>query len=206
MAKYRIVEMNDLRGDGQTTTYPKLVRMGRIKTKELAQMVADRSTMSAADVMGTLTALSQVMAQQMALGYSVELEDIGTFSAKLGMVDGAEREDIEGQSRKNASSIRVKGINFKASKSFIEATHDRLSLERAGRKKLEEVTSTREERLSLAKAYISKVGWIKPKNYAEITGLGRTKAGAELRAFVAEGLLKVHGLGSHIYYTLVESI
>lgn len=202
MAKYKIVEMNDLRGDGQVITYPKLIHMGQIKSKELAQLVAERSTMSIADVQGTLVALSQVMAQQMALGYSVELEDIGIFSAKLGMIEGVEREEVGGEKKKNASSIRVANINFKANKSLINTTQERIRLERVSNFQREEIRSTKEERFTLAESYIQSYGAIRPKIYAQMTGLERTKAGAELREFAKDGLLKARGLATHIYYTL----
>ena len=52
---------------------------GLIGTREIAQRIAQRSTLSAADIRATLIALAEVMETYLHEGYSVKLDDIGVF-------------------------------------------------------------------------------------------------------------------------------
>lgn len=60
--------------------YPRSILVGKpISTEQVAQRLAAESTVSPADVMAVLQALSGVMGDYMAQGRSVRLDGIGTF-------------------------------------------------------------------------------------------------------------------------------
>ena len=52
---------------------------GLIGTREIAQRIADRSTLSPTDVRATLIGLVDVMENYLHEGYSVKLDDLGVF-------------------------------------------------------------------------------------------------------------------------------
>ena len=61
--------------------YPKAVHLGTVGTDELAEMVSRRCTITKADVLGCLAALSEVMQEQVTNSMAVKLDGIGIFKA-----------------------------------------------------------------------------------------------------------------------------
>ena len=90
--------------------YPQAVVVGKsISTKELAQALSDRSTVTISDCRAVLSEIGLVMAEFMAQGKSVKLEGLGSFrygicSAKNGV------ETEEKVSASQISAIRVRFV------------------------------------------------------------------------------------------------
>ena len=90
--------------------YPHAVVVGKsISTKELAQALSDRSTVTLSDCRAVLSEIGLVMAEYMAQGKSVKLEGLGSFrygicSAKNGV------ETEEKVSASQISAIRVRFV------------------------------------------------------------------------------------------------
>ena len=90
--------------------YPHAVVVGKsISTKELAQALSDRSTVTLSDCRAVLSEIGLVMAEFMAQGKSVKLEGLGSFrygicSAKNGV------ETEEKVSASQISAIRVRFV------------------------------------------------------------------------------------------------
>lgn len=90
--------------------YPQAVVVGKpTSTKELAQVLSDRSTVTLSDCRAVLSEIGLVMAEFMAKGKSVKLEGLGSFrycinSAKKG-VDAAEE-----VSATQIGSVRVRFV------------------------------------------------------------------------------------------------
>ena len=60
---------------------------------------------------------SDELAYYMAQGYSVSIDGVGTFKPTLGIAEGKETDTLDGDEQKrNARSIMVNGVNFRASK------------------------------------------------------------------------------------------
>lgn len=88
--------------------YPRAVMIDKIGTDALAGLISKRCTITKADVLGCLAALSEVMNEQITDSKSVKLAGIGTFSAKLrtaGMVKDLKEFNPN-------SHIKGYGVNF----------------------------------------------------------------------------------------------
>jgi len=63
---------------------------------------------------------------------------------------------------------------------------------------------TPEERFQLLIAHLKENGFITCKKYAELTGLLKNKASAELRKWYMEQKIKREGRVPHVFYRLVQ--
>ena len=136
-------------------------------------------------------------------GYSVTLDDWGTFKATLGLEEGKEKDTIDGsESKRNARSLYLNGINFQADKKLVRNARQRCKLERAGIVRVKRSPYTKEERLQKALGYLEENKVLKVSQYMELTGLAHTTAANELRAFSrdsASGIISV-GRGPAVVY------
>ena len=72
--------------------YPSIQFTGRVTTREVAEMAAERSTLSTMDMMAAIESFLAIIPQQLAKGNIVELGDFGSFWLKTSS-DGAELPD-----------------------------------------------------------------------------------------------------------------
>ena len=196
-------EVNDLHNEGQTLLYPRMVIEGCFDTDEVIRRVARTTTFSSGDVKGVLEAVRLEMAYMMASGYSVRLEGIGTFTPSLALKKGKERETPDGESRRNAMSIKVGSINFRVDKEWVQVVDSNCHLTRKTGGYTRHVSKyTPEERLALAQRYLETHSELTVLGYAYLTGLSRTTAGRELRRWhETEGSgIGIKGFGSHRVY------
>jgi predicted histone-like DNA-binding protein len=78
--KYNIVERgNPSNPEAPRKYYPSIQSSGRVTTREMAEMAADRSTLTTADMMAAIESFLAIVPQQLAKGNIVELGDFGTF-------------------------------------------------------------------------------------------------------------------------------
>ena len=187
-------EMPDMKKEGETLLYPRMEITGTCET----------STFNRAEVRVALDLITGTMARFMAEGRSVRIEGIGLFTPTLTLKKGREREDAEGNSpRRNAASIKIGGINFRADRTLINETNTLCNLERgSGVKKHRRPKTTAEERLAMAKKYLEENPFITVSEYSKMADLNRTTAAKELKAWAAdtESGIAIKGLGTHKVY------
>ena len=118
MAFYKMQSLPDMRGEDIKTTYPRMTGGRVVTTDELAARVSEESTFSAGEVKGILASVCKYLAWYMRDGDRVKVDGLGTFSASLGMADDAEPE-VPGVTRRNARSVRVRGVNLRADKQLV---------------------------------------------------------------------------------------
>jgi predicted histone-like DNA-binding protein len=111
--KFNIVE----RGNPADRTapkkyYPSIQFTGRLTTRELAEMAAERSTLSTMDMMAAIESFLAIIPQQLAKGNIVELGDFGSFWLKTNC-DGAALPD-----EVSASQIATILPRFRPGKKF----------------------------------------------------------------------------------------
>lgn len=201
MAKYIMTQLPDLNGAGKHITYPKMQIAERIGLQELAHKISMASSFTEGDVVGLVALLCDEIASKVAEGYSVKVDGLGTFTAKLALRKGIDREE-EGGTKRNATSIELGGINFRADKVLVRTANAHCSLTRAQSPKRQTPIGGEQERLGRALAYLHKYPTMNIRTYASITGLERTAAGRELRDFKQKGLVGSIGRGTHLLYTL----
>jgi len=91
--KFNIVERgNPSNREAPKKFYPSIQSSGRVTTRELAEMAAQRSTMSSIDMMAAIETFLAIIPEQLAKGNIVELGDFGNFWLRI-EAEGAESED-----------------------------------------------------------------------------------------------------------------
>ena len=197
-------EMPDMKKEGETLLYPRMEITGTCETDELVEASIKGSTFNRGEVRGALDLIAGAMARFMAEGRSVRIEGIGLFTPTVKLRKGKERENIEGNSpRRNAASIEIGGINFRADRTLINETNTLCNLERgSGVKKCRRPKTTAEERLNIVKKYLEENPFITVSDYSKMVELNRTTAAKELKAWAAdtESGIAIKGLGTHKVY------
>lgn len=197
-------EMPDMKKEGETILYPRMEITGTCETDELVEASIKGSTFNRGEVRGALDLIAGAMARFMAEGRSVRIEGIGLFTPTVKLRKGKERENIEGNSpRRNAASIEIGGINFRADRTLINETNTLCNLERgSGVKKCRRPKTTAEERLNIVKKYLEENPFITVSDYSKMVELNRTTAAKELKAWAAdtESGIAIKGLGTHKVY------
>ena len=185
MAKYVKQEMNDLNGSDKKRAYYRLKTIRNLSGEEFIEIMAGRHAgVNPAMVKQVLYQAAEDMAFYMAMGYTVTLDGIGTFRPSLGMRRGKQMEEMkDGATKRNAQSICVKKINFKAAKRLIKRTNSECELERGGTNRLHRSPYTKEERLKLALNFLESHPYMRVVDYIRLTELSRTTATRELREF-----------------------
>lgn len=201
-------EMVDLHNEGRTLLYPRLEMLGNCGLDELAQRVAEGTTFGVGEVKGIICQVAKRMAMTMGMGRSVTLDGIGTFTPALGLKKGREREKSEGDgTRRNATSIEVSNVHFRADKELVHEVRRHCRLERSPKQnRIRRPKCPPEERLALAQRFLEKHPMMSVGDYAALTGLGRTRAGEELRRWAGtDGSgIGTEGMGSHRVYVRQE--
>lgn len=204
MAKYFMQEMPDMRKEGETLLYPRMEITGTCETDELVETCIKGSTFNRGEVRGALDLIARSMARFMAEGRSVRIEGIGLFTPTLTLKKGKKREDAEGNSpRRNAASIEIGGINFRADRTLISETNILCNLERgSGVKRCRNPKTTAEERLDMVNRYLEENPFITVSEYSKIADLNRTTAAKELKTWATEteSGIAIKGIGTHKVY------
>ena len=208
MAKYIKKEIVDLNGTGTTQAYYRMKTWQKLPFGEfvrrchVAHGAFDKGTIE-----GVVMSVCEQLAFELANGYSVKIDGLGTFRAKLGMRPDKEMDSFEeGEPKHNALSIKVTGVSFRADKNFVEETDRSCDLERAGEDRLRYSAFSQEERLEKAKEYLLEKGFMRVGDYATLTGLSYSTAGRELRRLAsdsASGIIS-HGRKSAKLYLLAS--
>ncbi len=80
--------------------YPRAITIGTaINTDQIAETLADRSTVTKTDVKAVLTEMADVMSQYMAQGKSVKLDGLGSFRLGLNTKGVKNEEDFDFQTQ-----------------------------------------------------------------------------------------------------------
>ena len=185
MAKYIKQEMTDLSGKGEEKIYYRLQSERNIDFNALAEYVGRHNgMMSKGLVINVMEHVVDAMAELIGKGHSVTIDRLGTFRASLGLAEDKEMDTFDGdETKRNARSLRLTGINYRADKVLIREANRHCKLERAGESRLHHSPYTKEERLKLALQYLEEHGAMRVAEYMELTGLSRTKATLELKEF-----------------------
>lgn len=204
MAKYEMREMPDLLRTGRRILYPRMIVEQQLGTEEWLRQASQGTTFSAGELRGMMAGVARQLALSLASGCTVKLEGLGTFSVRLELADGAERESVEADNpRRNARSIRVAGVHFRPDRLLVQRIDGHCELERqSGTGRLQASPYTPEERLQRALAYLDTHPMLNVSAYAELVRLSRTRAALELSIWTrdeATGLQSL-GHGSHKVY------
>ena len=204
MAKYIKQEMPNLNGTEEPQVYYRLKTSQSIDLKEFAQYISHNgSAADRAQIESVIIRTAEGLAVLLGNGYSVNINGIGTFKAGIGLKGDKEIDSFEeDEAKRNARSLRLSGINYRADKELIKKSNSHCKLERAGESRLHRSPYTQEERLKLALEFLGKRGAMRVADYVEMTGLSRSVATKELIEFRrdASSGISFIGSGNHKVY------
>ncbi len=206
MAKYIMAPMSNRKtAEGDVPFYPRVLIEHRTNSEEIAQMLSKSTSFTKGDVLGIISALGEVIASELVAGHAVYLDGIGRFSPSLKLKDGVEPEQEHKEGHRNANSIEFHSINFRPCKELITTCNLKGDLTRAKIHKSDPMSSTLDDRCHMAVNYIKASGFLKVRDYVDLTGLSRNKASQELRELKDAGFLGCRGGGSHVVYILPDT-
>ena len=146
---------------------------------------------------GVLAALTQQLAYELANGYSVKLDGLGVFNAKIGLCKDKEQDDFsEDGTRRNAASLQVTGVSLKVDKELVKAINKDCDLERGDDERLSRQTYTLEQRIERARDFIRKNGYMRSYEYAQLNGLAKSTASRELIRITSDPRSGIRSEGS----------
>ena len=209
MAKYIKQEMTDLSGKGEEKVYYRLQSERNIDFNALAEYVGRHNgMMSKGLVINVMEHVVDAMAELIGKGHSVTIDGLGTFRASLGLEKDKVMDTFDGdETKRNARSLRLTGINYRADKVLIRKANRHCKLERAGEARLHHSPYSKEERLKLALQYLEEHGAMRVVEYMELTGLSRTKAAMELKEFrqdLSSGITFIGRGSAKVYVKALE--
>lgn len=209
MARYIKQEMSDLNGKGEKRVFYRMKIEGNIDTEQFMDEIAyPGSGLSRANVVSVMTAMAEQLARCMANGYSVTLDRIGTFKPQLGVVKDKEVDSFEaGEPQRNAQSLEVNGVSFRADKKLVRNTNRQCRLERGGTSRIKPSPYSEKERLARALRYLDEHSVMHVSDYMHITGLKRTSATLELQRLRCDPTsgITFSGWGKHKVYVRKKS-
>ena len=209
MARYIKQELPDLHKTGERKAYYRMKTKRKIDFNQFVDLISSHNSgISRGEAFRVLMHATDILAELLAQGYSVTIDEMGTFKATIGLVSDKEMDSFEeGTPKLNARSLRVDGVSFKADKRLILNVDKRCDLKRAGVSRLCRSPFTKEERLQKALEYLNAHGAMKVKDYMELTSLSHTVAAKELREFehdAASGITSIGRLAGKVYVRRLE--
>ena len=209
MARYIKQELPDLRRTGEKKAYYRLKTEQKIDFHQFIDRISSHNSgISRGEAFRVLMHATDTLAELLAEGYSVTIDDMGTFKATVGLVEDKEMDSFEeGTPKLNARSLKIDGVSFQADKKLIVNVDKRCDLKRAGTSRLCRSPFTKEERLQKAQEYLKSHGAMKVKNYMELIGLSHTVAAKELREFendATSGITSIGRLAGKVYVRRME--
>ena len=204
MAKYIKQELPDLRKMGEKKAYYRLKTARKIDFQQFIDYISSHNSgISRGEAFRVLMHATDTLAELLAEGYSVTIDEMGTFKATVGLVEDKEMDSFEeGTPKLNARSLKIDGVSFQADKKLIVNVDKRCDLKRAGVSRLCRSPFTKEERLQKALEFLKSHGAMKVKHYMEHTGHSPPVAAKELPEVehdVASGITSIGRLAGKVY-------
>ena len=204
MAKYIKQEMPDMAGKGKEAVYYRMQTERNIGAAEFVEEVAGIGTgLSEGAVVHVLEQMTHTLARLLADGHTVTIGGIGTFRTTVGVKENKEQDTFDSNApKRNAQSIEVKGVNYRADKALVKDIALQCRLERGKESRLHRSPYSPEERLARAQAFIEEHTVMRVTDYVELTGLSHTTASLELRKLCQDresGIRSVGHKASKVY-------
>lgn len=188
MPQYIKKEMPDMSGTGEKKAYYKLKTWRKLDSDEFVKRCSFiHRAYGKSVIQGVLTAVCEHLAYEISNGYSVKIDGLGTFTAKLGVRKDKEMESFEeGSTKRNALSIEVQGVSFRADRNLISEIDRNCDLERGGEERLRKPKTTLDQRTEKARQFLRKNAFMHVDEYASLTGLSYSTASRELRKIASD--------------------
>lgn len=182
MTQFVLKEMNDLDGKGKGRVYPQVVINRLMTTEDLVERMQNNTRLGSAVIHAMLLSLGENIATLLDSGFSVKIDNFGTFSLSLGFADNKGNKLEDEDDKMKYRRVMVKNITFKPESDLIFKINKNIRLERhvPGVVKSESDSFTPEERRLRAIDFIERHGQITLQEYANLNNISRSKASREL--------------------------
>lgn len=182
MTQFVLKEMNDLDGKGKGRVYPQVVINRLMTTEDLVERMQNNTRLGSAVIHAMLLSLGENIATLLDSGFSVKIDNFGTFSLSLGFADKKGNKLEDEDDKMKYRRVMVKNITFKPESDLIFKINKNIRLERhvPGVVKSESDSFTPEERRLRAIDFIERHGQITLQEYANLNNISRSKASREL--------------------------
>ena len=208
MAKYIKQEMPDLKKAGENKAYYRMETARRVSMEEFMESIAmPGSGITEASAVQVLSQAATTLAGLLADGCVVTIDGIGTFKATVGVRSDKEQDAFNADApQRNAQSIVVNGIHYKADATLIKDVGRQCTLERGKQSRIKRSPYTLEERIQRAIAYIEEHDFLTVRNYADLNGLSVSTASIELRKLRGDASSGIRAVGkrSGLMYVKVK--
>ena len=199
MAGYILKELPKGMNNSEKSLFPKMQNYSMLDFNSVVkQMHTYSGTFSEGTIKGVIDTLTTMMKAWMIEGHSIKIDGLGVFSLSLGFDTSAPSEqeiaenrlevgsDADEETKSKYRKVFIQGINFKPDSQLLKEMNEEAKFERIEPEvKLPKTNPhSREERLAIAQALIDKNGQMTLTDYALATGLERSTASRELKAFV----------------------
>ena len=194
--------MSSLNGVGERRVYPKMVTNRQLGTKEfIEKMRSHNHAISESVVTAVLTDVADYLGEMLAMGYTVKLDDIGTFSLSLDF-DDEKPVEMQGDDDKMLHrKVKVKDVNYKSDPELVKRVNRDIELKRdmGGVSRLYKQRYTLEERIERGRQLLEKQSFFTLQEYANLNNLSRTTASLELKRLThgEDAPFDYTGSGSH---------
>ena len=197
MVKYIKQEFKSINGEGEASAYYRMETSRRVTMAEFVKEISIPGYgISEATAVQVLSQAATSLARLMARGCAVTIDGIGTFKATVGVCeDKVQDAFVDGEPQRNAQSIEVNGVHYKADKRLVRDINVQCTLERGKQNRIKHSPYTLEERISRAVAYIEERGYMRTRDYAELNGLSLSTATVELRKVRKEETSSIRAIG-----------
>ena len=204
MAKYIKQEFKSINNEGEASAYYRMETSRRVTMAEFIKEISiPGHGISEATAIQVHNQAATSKARLMAHGCAVTIDGIGTFKATLGVSEDKEQDAfVENEPQRNAQSIEVNGVHYRADKALVKAVRSQCTLERGKQSRIKRSPYTLEERIGRAIAFIEEHGYMRTRDYANLNELSLSTATVELRKVRKEESsgIKAIGRGSSLIY------
>ncbi|MBP3518718.1 MAG: HU family DNA-binding protein [Parabacteroides sp.] len=195
-AKYALYENPNPKGNGEKQPlHARIVPKGTVRTQEIAEQIADGSGYSTATTKGMLDALAKIIARNLRQGYTVELEDLGSFSLSLKCRPVMDKKELR------SWSVRFGNIHFKGSKKMKNQLRS-IDLERDSEAKA--TLYSPEQRKGRILLTLQEREYFTTAQYMRLNGCTRSTAARDIKEMIESGKIKKLGYGKAVLYAPVE--
>ena len=195
-AKYALYENPNPKGDGKKQPlHARIVPRGTIHTQEIAEEIADSCGYSTATTKGMLDALAKVISKNLRYGYTVELDDLGSFSISLKSRPVMDKKEIR------SWSVNFGNVHFKGSKKLknrlksidLERDSDACATSYSPEQRKGRMLIASEEKEFFTAA-----------QYMRLNGCNRSTAVRDLKELIEEEKKKKLGYGKAVLYVPIN--
>ena len=204
MAKYIKQEFKSIHGEGEASAYYRMETSRRVTMAEFVKEISIPGYgISEATAVQVLSQAATSLARLMAHGCAVTIDGIGTFKATVGVCEDKEQDAfVENEPQRNAQSIEVNGVHYRADKALVKAVRSQCTLERGKQSCIKRSPYTLEKRISRAIAFIEEHGYMRTRDYANLNEMSLSTATVELRKVRKEEAsgIRAIGIGGSLMY------